>query len=727
MSQISPTSVATASPFERDTILTDSDLELLERHPSLYDACDDSAFGVAILTRIADVDFSLTRRDNGNFDSLINETSQQGLDIHKIARSHIRDLPLVKNDEIVGFDLMMRKLRTDGFLCSGLSRALTGANVNIDNIDKPQDETDKDKATSIYFLRLLEIAYEVGTSLDEPLDARSLIDTDSRSAISELFSLCRPGLGLTGDEIIPYLASYENLKDRISDNDESIVQFAALVNIVRAVSKADINRIDKGVLFNSLLEGKENIASFSAKKIFKAHKKGFIFRNKQTVEEAAELESTLENIGVFFASRDASEKLLKVRIQNAAIQRVKTENRFNTYNVILSKLGVVTEWINEDSQDSPLTLMEKLHLDDIRSRIASNLILAKLNIGGTPEFSKIVEYSEKPLHRFIDSQALTEQLHEVESALADIDTRIAIQDAEYKVTSKIVREIPNGTDRRKTISECLARKNEPQIPDRVIDQLLVIANTVLSSPENTQTQVDSLVRVLDTLQRLEQSVAYLGRRNTSSNVLRAINTLHELVETHGESVINDAQITHLYRLLNNEPDDFQITPEATMPDEISDELFNEIAMLPEENLEIFPPAIGGLDEVVDQFIEILETEQHGQSYLDRIEWGRIENMVKLRDSLNERSNVASELKISRSSAWSPMPFFILETIINDRTVAIVESPLYRNATYVVHDDEWRDIVTLTRDEAKVLGAVPKVHSTDHETHRHKLYTAVLFR
>jgi len=60
-------------------------------------------------------------------------------------------------------------------------------------------------------------------------------------------------------------------------------------------------------------------------------------------------------------------------------------------------------------------------------------------------------------------------------------------------------------------------------------------------------------------------------------------------------------------------------------------------------------------------------------------------------------------------------------------VVVVESPIFGNATYVIPHAEWREIVVEKKEDAKVLGAIPRVHSNGKsiEEHRQKLFDTVV--
>lgn len=137
-----------------------------------------------------------------------------------------------------------------------------------------------------------------------------------------------------------------------------------------------------------------------------------------------------------------------------------------------------------------------------------------------------------------------------------------------------------------------------------------------------------------------------------------------------------------------------------------------------EDILVFPPGTSHR-EIVEEYAQHLEPEDEAI-----IHWDRIKKLAELRDHC-KKQNLAVELIRTKQASWHRLPFFVLEVKLpgNEQGMAVVESPVYGNATYTFREADdrlsWRDAVELTRQEAREWGAVPAVHVDDTQLDKHK--------
>lgn len=145
-----------------------------------------------------------------------------------------------------------------------------------------------------------------------------------------------------------------------------------------------------------------------------------------------------------------------------------------------------------------------------------------------------------------------------------------------------------------------------------------------------------------------------------------------------------------------------------------------------EDIKVFPPSTTAGEAQDDYLQNITEKD------LPTIEWERIVKLIELRDQFNSQG-LETTLIRTKHASWQVLPFFVLEVRLPKQpvAVAVVESPVYGNATYVYREaadrPSWRDVVQLERHEAREFGAVPKVHidSNRPDNHLVKIWNHVI--
>jgi hypothetical protein len=145
-----------------------------------------------------------------------------------------------------------------------------------------------------------------------------------------------------------------------------------------------------------------------------------------------------------------------------------------------------------------------------------------------------------------------------------------------------------------------------------------------------------------------------------------------------------------------------------------------------EDIKVFPPSATSTD-VINDYVKGIEENE-----MPSIEWERIRRLIALRDQLIKQQLQVQMIRTKHAS-WQVLPFFVLEVKLpgSELGVAVVESPVYGNATYVYREAgdrlSWRDVVQLERQEARELGAIPAVHvdSKKLDVHFQKIWNRVI--
>lgn len=136
--------------------------------------------------------------------------------------------------------------------------------------------------------------------------------------------------------------------------------------------------------------------------------------------------------------------------------------------------------------------------------------------------------------------------------------------------------------------------------------------------------------------------------------------------------------------------------------------------------------------IVDLAKAELEDDQTTESedsevVVDRYDFRRLELLQDIVDLYgNNRVNIYK----SRPSTIGTEPYYVAEIVVSSddesRTIAIAESPVYANATYVVDESDsagtWEEVLQLTKKEAREVGAHRLIHparSKDFDIELHK--------
>lgn len=241
------------------------------------------------------------------------------------------------------------------------------------------------------------------------------------------------------------------------------------------------------------------------------------------------------------------------------------------------------------------------------------------------------------------------------------------------------------------------------------------------------------------LRQLSLELAYLGKPQ-DSQLLQLINLLDELIDSGVFDNLNeDSELRTFDDFLldylvakdgakNQEQE--ELTPETDQSEGQETTPTLPVETLRQalyEDIKVFPPS-STPQEVVEDYVQGV-----GETDMALIEWERIRRLIELRDQF-AKQGLDVVLIRTKHASWQVLPFFVLEVKLPETQygVAVVESPVYGNATYIYREADdrlpWRDVVQLTRQEARdEWGAVPVVHvdGTRLDIHFRKLWDRVI--
>lgn len=138
-----------------------------------------------------------------------------------------------------------------------------------------------------------------------------------------------------------------------------------------------------------------------------------------------------------------------------------------------------------------------------------------------------------------------------------------------------------------------------------------------------------------------------------------------------------------------------------------------------ENLDqvILPP--GATREDLERAVEQLGL---GEAEQRTIDWDRLHDLVILRDSYQ-----GTLYRSKPGSLGNAPPYYVLEIDFGGRRIAVAETPVKGNATYMVDEkavgDSWLEALSMAKREARTLGAQRIIHKNG--SHLGKIEDAII--
>lgn len=319
-------------------------------------------------------------------------------------------------------------------------------------------------------------------------------------------------------------------------------------------------------------------------------------------------------------------------------------------------------------------------------------------------------------------------------------------DDKYNLSGKKMRERdPRIIGLAHKLSEGFTGQGSPD--DTTIRTMVGLMLGIYREEADKLDRTEMTERYLDDANQLREISSQLDKlgQHQDSRLLRAINLLDELIDSGAfdntkarpelETLVDF--VLH-YLDLRDGPVETITTPEAeseAMSEHHAAEPASQslgelpteiIGQATAEDILVFPPG-SSFREIAQEYSQHIEPEDEAT-----IHWERIKKLVELRDHSQKQKLEANFIRTKQAS-WHRLPFFVLEVSLpgSERGVAVVESPVYGNATYVFREADdrlpWRDAVKLTRQEAREWGAVPAVHVDDTQLDKHmkKLWDRII--
>ena len=325
-------------------------------------------------------------------------------------------------------------------------------------------------------------------------------------------------------------------------------------------------------------------------------------------------------------------------------------------------------------------------------RISPDPLLAK---GATTDYLTV--------HHAIEQQEAARQVLLAQQEIAAIRERIDNIENKYIITARMLRQHGGLALRHEVEQWTDPGSNRAHFTRDQAQQLVGVALNHRSNPQYTEQLAEDLAQ----LRYAWADLAFVsGKPVQRTGLMRGLDTLSELYEAASDKQLDDKQLAPLWDLV-------RLSKRPVW------KLSAEFAKL--DFIQAFPP---GEQDMIEDLVRISRGYEDER---DPIEWQRIYSLAELGNDL-ERQGLAVVRHRLMQSAWHPLPHYVLEVTTADSTVAVVESPIYGNATYVVPDAEWKEIVRFSKEEVrKDWGGIARVHSaaTGPAEHREKIKALIL--
>lgn len=333
----------------------------------------------------------------------------------------------------------------------------------------------------------------------------------------------------------------------------------------------------------------------------------------------------------------------------------------------------------------------------------------------------------------LERNMLNEQLHilsaEIQTRLTEfnaIDNQYALSNNQLRKRHprliQIAHQLANSISGHEPLGEDQSRA--------LVGLMLGVYGEQAGKPVDHEALVENYLADAGRLRELGLDLEFLGQPQRSK-LLDMLNLLDELIDSgvfdkNDNPALSELDDFVLAYLIATAPEVAPVTPPVERPIDVPDVPVETLTQADYEDIKVFPPGASEKD-IIRDYVKGVTRDQ-----LPSIEWERIRRMIELRDKF-----VSQQLDVqfirTKHASWQVLPFFILEVKIPqmDHAVAIVESPVYGNATYIYREASnrptWREVVQKKREEARSDGAVPMVHvdGTRLDNHFIKVWNRVI--
>lgn len=349
---------------------------------------------------------------------------------------------------------------------------------------------------------------------------------------------------------------------------------------------------------------------------------------------------------------------------------------------------------------------------------------------------KVTRVEAKPLHVLLESAEDQKRLTELKEALDPLYARVAEIDKDHAVTGSSLRKLGGLPLRTRLEHYTEPGSNLSLFDSDSAQQLVGLALVVHEQAKGVQ-----LANDVSELRKLWADIAFLSPKAKREGLIRDIDTLMEWHESASQKLLNDRELTPIWELAKllkqehntvstgestEDPVPPGLTEETEEPSDTLPPAPRQNWRIPEEfshieRVEAFPPGITG--EMIVEDLTRISKDYEG----DPVDWERIHSLIDLRHDLELDGFMVKTHRLLQSE-WHPLPHYVLEIRTSDGCTAVVESPIYGNATYVIPDADWREIVRFSKEDVrKDWGGIAKVHAPNRSSgeHRAKLRDTVI--
>jgi hypothetical protein len=367
---------------------------------------------------------------------------------------------------------------------------------------------------------------------------------------------------------------------------------------------------------------------------------------------------------------------------------------------------------------------QAIGFEEFRKGIADSIHeAAKARMGNTPQVNLLNQHKDTPR---ADAKKRAEELARDAERKANADRvleQIKTKEADHAVSSYMLRHhwyIDPTVEPHKRNGTWLMRKLE-EIEDNgsattvftAREAKLLAGNALV---EKSPDDILKLKRDLESLAKLHERAKFLGA-HVEPGLFSGVSKLKELAETG--FLKKQLELKEMRRFI-----DLLETPLEDLSEKIIKALDEgPFAHCPELDVIPFPPtpergSKGSLKEIPSDDAneenisdDINKAIQASGSSEYIVEEERIAEFVGLKEHLEQK--YPGQIKIYRSlkSNWHPLPWYVIEVAQpEDAPLAVLESPIYGNATYYINNGDWQYTIGFKRTEAQEIGAKPIIHA-----------------
>lgn len=393
-------------------------------------------------------------------------------------------------------------------------------------------------------------------------------------------------------------------------------------------------------------------------------------------------------------------------------------------SLVAFAIGQFDTVVEAEVSEGKIDEVQALEFEDFRKGIADAVHeAAKTKMGNIPTVNILNHHRDTPR---ADAKKAAEEIAKEADRKANADRiveEIKTVEAKHAVTGQMLRRNryidpttkpheKNGTWLSHKLEEVV--DNGSEIAVFTSQEARIIAGNALT--KKSHSDILHLKKDLEQLAKLHELARFLGA-HVESGLFSGISKLRELAETSIFDKRSDLKEVQRFIELLEAPADDLFEQVKSAIDEGPFAHCAELEALPfppdseqtgKRSLKEIPSDDANEDNIYDD-IENAVKASGSSEYI--IEEERITEFVKLKQHFEAK--YPNNVKIFRSlkSNWHPLPWYIIEIAQpGNEPLAVLESPLYGNATYYINNGDWQGTINFKRKDAQQLGAKPIIHT-----------------